>query len=315
MGTVTQQRAKSMSESYLNGGKSTIYSNDINMVKELADYFGNKSNARQDQMYQRQLQDSKDWAERSAQVAEGTQRRSLRTQENIAGIQATGQVQSATASAAPNMYNAQSQRIGAIGQVSKAGGTEFAKSLMDPFYRPNIQKMDEEAFNEKAEAAADKAFRGTSSGGFVGGGSSYGMNGTIDPYDYNVGSTLTSRTFNASKLADFNFLQGNIARNNAMFSEANAAGDIARDKAQAQNQAYLASVNQRNQIETINRQAFIEAQRGANDYRRLSKESAAERASRERGQAMDAQSKIYSSMFNSFSGGGNQNYQYWGGKV
>lgn len=175
------------------------------------------------------------------------------------------------------------------------------------------QLSQQNSNNQRSLIAESNSNQGR--GGFIGG-ATHGVNGGVDPYDYNIGSTSVNRgLYNTSNVAEFNLQQSNTARNNRLFSEANAAGDIARDQAQARNQAYLASVDQSNQIDMMNRQASIEAQNRANDYLRQSRESAAERASRERGQAMDAQSKVYSSMFNSFSSGGNQNYQYWGGRV
>lgn len=165
------------------------------------------------------------------------------------------------------------------------------------------------------------------SGGFLGGGATYGMNGNVDPYDYTANTYGSSRVYSPSKQANFNLQQSNIANNNAMFSKANAAGDIALNDAQTRNQMDLAGLNQRNQIDMMNRQTSINAQTTAQqrDWEAsqaqtnrnfTAGESAANRASEERKSAMDAQSKIYSSMFSAFSGGGgNNNYQYWGGGV
>lgn len=99
---------------------------------------------------------------------------------------------------------------------------------------------------------------------------------------------------------------------------------LIKDKAEAERT--VVQQQGQNQLNSINTQAFANDRTNwFNSYDQTrqaslnrgfqASESAAELASRERMQGMDALSKIYSSMFNSFSGGGNQNYQYWGGKV
>lgn len=280
--TATQQQAKSMSQQHLNskaGGKSTIYDADVTAIKDIASFMGNQANQTYNQRYQQQLKDAQ--------------------------------------------YN---QQMAASNQIS-----------VDRTASERQQQSKQQDFNNQ-KSLIQQSQSNQSKGGFLGGGATYGMNGNVDPYRYTQGSTSVNRgMFDASKQADFNLQQMNIASNNAMFSKANVAGDIALNDAQTRNQIQLSGLNQRNQIDMMNRQSsldvqktaqqrFFESQQAQANRDFTASESAANRGSQERlsaselasadrRAAMDAQSRVYSSMFGAFSGGGNQNYQYWGGKV
>lgn len=179
-------------------------------------------------------------------------------------------------------------------------------------------QLNQQNFNNQM-SLANSVSRSSGSGGSGGNGNysssstAFGMNAPT-PSGYSFNYLGMRGLYDGSAVANFNSQQANTAMNNRLFSEANAAGDIARDKAQMQNQAYLTSINQRNQIDMMNRQTSIDAQRSANDYARQSQESSAERASKERQTAINAQSNMYSAMFSSFRSNPGD-YQYWGGKV
>jgi hypothetical protein len=181
-------------------------------------------------------------------------------------------------------------------------------------------------------------------GGFSGGGQSYGVGGTVDPYGYNIGSSSVSRgMFDAGKLADYNLSQSNNARNDAKFYEAQQAGNIALSKQQLANQRQFAEEQRVRDIDAQNRQASLNAQTAGNDYIRQAQELALQRLNQQQltqlqlqsqqqiaktqaqtqaqiaqtqanasmyGANANAMGNIYGSMFGALNGAGT-NTRYW----
>lgn len=113
---------------------------------------------------------------------------------------------------------------------------------------------------------------------------------------------------NQQQISDYNFQREQATLTARMIKEAEASGDIARDKAQARNQRDNAIMQNNSQINLMNRQASLDAQRSATDAQRQRDSE----ASKERIAAMQAQGSILGGLFGSI-GSGNPNYRYWGG--
>ena len=132
---------------------------------------------------------------------------------------------------------------------------------------------------------------------------------------------------NTRRVKDYQFQRDQATQTALMISKAEAAGDILRGQEQTNQQKDLLAAQTRNEMIIQGRQASLEAQRlaqermyqsresGANRAFQ-SKESAADRAQRDRLAQLDAATRLYQSMWGSFSNNGNGGgFQYWGGSI
>lgn len=242
----------------------------------------NAANARFDQLYDKQLGDARE-TQRMSLWDKGSQRRSDETRGSIA---AGGQVGSAQASAAP--------------------GVMEQSRLNQQF---EIQKNASMGLDAKGNVTANKdAFKYADGSDTRSGGSyseSFGV-GAAAPSGYTTNAYGVKSLYDASAVANWRQRQDGVL--NDMYTVEKRSSDLDRDK-----QAYLASVNNRNQIDLMNRQASLDAQRAGNDRAYQSQQSAADRANQRYLAQMDANTRMYQSMFNN-NGNGN-GFQYWGGSI
>lgn len=178
------------------------------------------------------------------------------------------------------------------------------------------QALNQQNFNNQSRLLQQSQDNVGRVGGFSGA-RTYGPQGQISTSrEQTLTSTgLRSGLYNPSITSEWLATQRTNAESARMFSEANAAGQSRLQREQYDYQRSMANLNNRNAIDLMNRETSINAQNRALERDFQSRENAAQRASAERIGAMDAQSKVYSSMFGAFSGGNNNNYQYWGGRV
>lgn len=132
---------------------------------------------------------------------------------------------------------------------------------------------------------------------------SFGV-GAVAPSGYSTNAYGQRSLYDASAVANWRQRQDGVL--NDMHLVEKRSSDLDRDK-----QAYLAAVSNRNQIDLMNRQASLDAQRAGNDRAYQSQQSAADRANQRYLAQMDANTRMYQSMFN---GNGN-GFQYWGGSI
>ncbi|MGB6301118.1 MAG: hypothetical protein WBF90_33760 [Rivularia sp. (in: cyanobacteria)] len=121
---------------------------------------------------------------------------------------------------------------------------------------------------------------------------------------------------NTQRIQDFNFQRGQAAQSAAMISKAEAAGDIARAKGQADAQKGLLAAQSRSDIDKMNRQNAADMNKMRLQNSLSSRENAADRAQRDRLAKLDAATRLQQSMWGSFSNNGNGGgFQYWGGSI
>lgn len=129
------------------------------------------------------------------------------------------------------------------------------------------------------------------------------------------GGTLQRQDFgnglnNLQNTQDFNFQRQQAAESARAITTAEAAGDLARIEAQSMAQKRLVDAQNRADIFAAQNQAALAQNRAQQDQIFQRGESAADRASKERQAAMQAQASLYGSMFGSLSAPG-ANYRYW----
>lgn len=93
-------------------------------------------------------------------------------------------------------------------------------------------------------------------------------------------------------------------------TEAEAAGDIAKMKAQSSLNRYQDLLKHNQNIDLMNRQNSLDAQMAANNFSRQASEAAKQRVSQERLAQIQANANIYGSMFGALSSPG-ANTKYW----
>lgn len=93
-------------------------------------------------------------------------------------------------------------------------------------------------------------------------------------------------------------------------TEAEAAGDIAKMRAQASINQGADLLKHNQSIDLMNRQTSLDSQRSANDFTRQASEAAKNRVSQERLAQIQANANIYGSMFGALSSPG-ANTRYW----
>lgn len=116
---------------------------------------------------------------------------------------------------------------------------------------------------------------------------------------------------NTNRARDYDFQRSQSALTASMMTRAEAAGDIARLEAQTEQQNTLAMHNQNRNIDYMNRQSSLDAQRTANDRVYQSGQADKDRSNQRYIAQLDANTRMYQSMFN---GNGN-GFQYWGGSI
>ena len=121
---------------------------------------------------------------------------------------------------------------------------------------------------------------------------------------------------NNQRIQDFNFQRDQAAQSASMISRAEAAGDVVRQEAQAKAQRSLVDAQSRADIDKMNRQNAADMNKMRLQNSLSSRESAADRAQRDRLAKLDAATRLQQSMWGSFSNNaGSGGFQYWGGSI
>ena len=115
---------------------------------------------------------------------------------------------------------------------------------------------------------------------------------------------------NQRRIEDARYGREFAAQSARMISQAEAAGDIARTRAQANAQRQLLALQNSKAIDLARSQASIANQQSAIDFQRQAQEAARQRTSNERLASIQATGNIYGSMFGALSAPG-ANYRYW----
>lgn len=298
MATASQQKAKQMSNNWLNLSRGE--------ERQQNNYYDSTRNALikdNDAQYREQFNDSWNWAERAAEL------KGIENQRDRGSREA----QSITA---------------ASGQIGTAAAANY-KDIVEAstWLADNPQEKRQQArFNAEADALANKAFgdgRGYSSGG--GGFDPFGgLGGTSNQRQGDFGAIYgaPSQSYNHERQRDFDFQRSQAAQTKRMLSEADAAGDIKRDNSAAKNQRDMALLANRNEIDVMTRRASIDAQANSSQRSWQSVENQADRDLRSGEGDKDRANQRYlgqlqarTSMFNNLWDSYNPaktNFAYWG---
>lgn len=298
MATATQQKAKSMAQQHIQG-------QDTN-AQEMKGFFNFLGDTLERQrqynadMYDRQTTDARQTAERSATLQGEQNLQERQTRQNIAATQAAGQ-------------------MGAAANANYGDMVKWGTWLAD---NPQA-KRQEDAFNAKADALADKAFGNNKTisyggsgggGGGVGGGSAFGKYAGVDFHHLGDNGAVyghPSESFNSRRVRDYEFNRNLASRTTRDMSEAEAAGDILRANAQIQGQKDILQAQSRYDIDSMNRRASIDAQSNANQRLFQSAETEKDRANQRYLGQLQARTSMYNSMLDIYNPA-RTNFAYWG---
>lgn len=201
------------------------------------------------------------------------------------------------------MTNQASSRADALYDKQKADATQWAKDSRAASWNDSVQKFEQQqALNQSKGGGGGSIGNGGSYGGSSG--SSGGVPSWID-YKYPTFQNDLERNLIRER--------GRAEQNVVRQQGSNAIALAGANNNFQSSESMYSRIFSREQSDLD--RAFNERQSAAT---RASQEklSASELASAERRAAIDAQSRVYSSMFGAFGGGGgNNNYQYWGGQV
>ena len=131
---------------------------------------------------------------------------------------------------------------------------------------------------------------------------------------------------NQQRIKDYQFQRGQAAQTASMISRAEAAGDIARTQANTRSQkAILAEQGRQQQLQARNQNSWQAQQNAAQrrhdasladkQYENQMKLARMNNRTQKQIAGMDAQAKLWSSAWGSFSNGNKGGYSYWGGTI
>lgn len=169
----------------------------------------------------------------------------------------------------------------------------------------NQQAYQNKANTDFAQAAQLKSLN--QSGGSSS--SSFGK-GAFQPGGYSINAYGQRGLYNASAIADWGLQQMSAIKSTRDYSEAEAAGDVARTKAQAESQRQLAAQQLAGQESLFNAQTIADATKMRQEQAYQKTQAEAERATRESVANTQAQAGMLSSLFGSVSSS-SPNYRYW----
>lgn len=182
--------------------------------------------------------------------------------------------------------------------------------------RNAVANKRQDAILQNSLQQQNVARQNQSSGSKGGGGISGGSFGKWSGPTLMYSNGMPRSAENSQRIQDFNFQRNAAAESARMITTAEAAGDIARTKAQGEVQRSLVSAQSKADINKLNRQNAADMKRLELQSRLNSKESSADRAQRDRLAQLDAATRLQQSMWNSYSNNaGSGGFQYWGGSI
>ena len=259
----------------------------------------NKALEYQSQMFKDLLKEGRYTQERSAQEA-AKQRTSDETrtlyganaQVNSSVAQAQGQVGAASENSRANVMNAQLARDQYNQQVNASMGLDAKGNVV------NMPVGGPGGGVTSTSSSGGSAFGSWSGTTMMRGGN---LNAALG-FEDNVGNNQRAR--------DYEFQRGQAVTTARMITEAEAAGDIARTKAQAQEQRNLLLAQTNADAQRMNREAALKGQADANARVFQSREADKDRINQRYLAGVDANSRLFASLTQGQGG-----FQYWGGSI
>lgn len=170
--------------------------------------------------------------------------------------------------------------------------------------------INQQAYQNKAATDLAQAAQMRSLNPAAGSSSSAFGKGAFQPSGYTTNAYGQRSSYNASSVADWGLRQMSAIKSVRDYSEAEAAGDVTRTKAQTESQRQLAAQQAASQENLLNAQVIADTTRMRQEQAYQKGQAEAERASRERVANTQSQAGILSSLFGSV-GSGSPNYRYW----